>query len=130
MSSIFSILITARSSVFLVANLLSPPALASSHDLSGLQLFESALTFHFYISGFAHDFTFFFFSLAFLVIAFLLLPGLGFVSHIITCRGSGFRYRSWSWQLCTVHEMLSFPIPPLQDEVPHLKATVARQGDH
>jgi hypothetical protein len=62
--------------------LIVPPEPASSHDLSGLQLFESALTFHFYISGFAHDFTFFFFSLAFLVIAFLLLPWARFLSAL------------------------------------------------
>ena len=53
---------------------LSPPAFASSHDFNDLQFFEFALTFHFSVSGFAHDFTFFFSSLAFLVIAFLLLP--------------------------------------------------------
>ena len=43
---------------------------------------KSALTFHFYISGFAHAFTFFFFSLAFFVIAFLLLPWARFLSAI------------------------------------------------
>ena len=44
---------------------LSPPALASSHDFSGFQLFESAFTFHFSVSGFAHDSTFFFLALPF-----------------------------------------------------------------
>jgi hypothetical protein len=64
---------------------------ASSHDFSGFQLFESALTFHFSVSGFAHDFTFFFFSLAFLVIAFLLLPWARFLSAISSpAAGQGF----------------------------------------
>jgi len=58
------------------------PASASSQDFFGLQLVEFALTFHFSVSGFAHDFTSFFFSLAFLVIAFLLLPEARFLSAI------------------------------------------------
>jgi len=62
--------------------LIIPPELASSHDFNGLLFIESALTFHFSVSGFAHDFTFFFFCLAFLVIAFLLLPWARFLSAI------------------------------------------------
>jgi hypothetical protein len=42
-------------------NLIIPPEPASSHDFIGLLFIESALAFHFFISGFAHDFTFFMF---------------------------------------------------------------------
>lgn len=62
--------------------LYSPPAPASSHDFNGLQLFAFALKFHFFVSSFAHDFTFFFSSLAFLVIAFLLFSWVRFLSAI------------------------------------------------
>jgi hypothetical protein len=37
-----------------------PPEPASPHDFNGLQLIKFALTFHFSVSGFAHDFTSFF----------------------------------------------------------------------
>ena len=60
--------------------LIIPPEPASSHDSNGLLFIKSALKFHFFISGFAHDFTFFCFSLAFFVIAFLLLPWARFLS--------------------------------------------------
>jgi hypothetical protein len=62
--------------------LIASPAPARSQDFFGFLHFESALAFHFSVSGFAHDFTSFFFSFAFLVIAFLLLPGLRFLSAI------------------------------------------------
>jgi hypothetical protein len=68
--------------LWLLKELITSPAPARPQDLFGLLHFESALAFHFSISGFAHDFTSFFFSLAFLVIAFLLLPGLRFLSAI------------------------------------------------
>ncbi len=63
----------------------SPPALTSSHDFDGLLLFAFVLKFHFFVSGFAHGFTFFFSSLAFLVIAFLLFSWVRFLSamHVI-----------------------------------------------
>jgi len=60
--------------------LITSPAPASSQDFFGLLHFESALAFHFSVSSFAHGFTFFFSSLAFLVIAFLLLPWVRFLS--------------------------------------------------
>jgi hypothetical protein len=62
--------------------LIIPPEPASSHDFNGLLFFASALKFHFFISGFTHDFTFFCFSLAFFVIAFLLLPWARFLSAV------------------------------------------------
>ena len=62
--------------------LIIPPEPASSHYFNGLFFIESALTFHLSISGFAHNFTLFFFSLAFFVIAFLLLPWARFLSAI------------------------------------------------
>ena len=62
----------------------SSPAPASSQDFFGLLYFLSALTFHFSVSGFAHGFTFFFSSLAFLVIAFLLFSWVRFLSAMHT----------------------------------------------
>ena len=42
-----------------------PPESTSSHDSNCLLFIESALAFHFSVSGFAHDFTFFCFGLAY-----------------------------------------------------------------
>jgi hypothetical protein len=68
--------------LWLLKELIASPAPARSQDFFGLLHFESALAFHFPVSSFTHDFTSFFFSLAFFVIAFLLLPGLRFLSAI------------------------------------------------
>jgi len=62
--------------LWLLKELIASPAPARSQDFFGLLHFESALAFHFSVSSFTHDFTSFFFSFAFFVIAFLLLPGL------------------------------------------------------
>jgi len=62
--------------------LVIPPEPTGSHDFNGLLFIEFALTLHFSVSSFAHDFTFFFSSLSFLVIAFLLLPLAIFFSAI------------------------------------------------
>jgi hypothetical protein len=62
--------------------LIKPPKPASSQDFFGLLYIEFALTLHFSVSSFAHDFTFFFFSLAFLVIAFLLFSWVRVLSAI------------------------------------------------
>lgn len=67
--------------------LIIPPEPASSHDFKGLLFFASPLKFHFFISGFAHDFTSFCLALLFLSSFFYFFLGLGFVSHPITCRG-------------------------------------------
>jgi len=68
--------------LWLLKELIASPAPARSQDFFGLLHFESALAFHFPVSSFTHDFTSFFFSFAFFVIAFLLLPGLRFLSAI------------------------------------------------
>jgi hypothetical protein len=68
--------------LWLLKELIASSAPARPQDFFGFLHFESALAFHFSISSFAHDFTSFFFSFAFLVIAFLLFPGLRFLSAI------------------------------------------------
>jgi hypothetical protein len=62
--------------------LIASPAPARSQDFFGLLHFEFAIAFHFSVSSFTHDFTSFFFSFAFLVNAFLLLPWARFLSAI------------------------------------------------